>query len=317
MATLEITTMIGCPLKCTFCPQTGLKEAYTNTNESNIKEIKYLTFENFSKILAKVPKHVRIDFSGMAEPWANPECTAMLRHALESGFSVAIFTTLYDMTEKDCDLVLSLLEKYRDQVEMLYLHLPDANGNMRGWKHFPEWENILVKFMSFGKENIIKRFRMMTMDGSGKVHSSLKHLNINLRSWSGLSRAGSLDPNAIKDQSFYTPQPRHEGQVFCSATPFYDHNVLLPNGDVVLCCMDYNLKHIIGNLLEQNYYEMFLGDMLNNIRAENMKPGYSDCSICKSCDAAKNYTFIHEKPIETNTLKNVFSKVKSVIKSNG
>lgn len=317
MATLEITTMIGCPLKCTFCPQTGLKEAYANTNESNIKDIKYLTFENFRKILAKVPKHVRIDFSGMAEPWANPECTDMLRHALESGFSVAIFTTLYDMTEKDCDLVLSLMEKYRNQVEMLYLHLPDSNGNMRGWKHFQEWENILVKFIAFGKENIIKRFRMMTMDGSGKVHSSLKHLNINLRSWSGHSRAGSLDPNAIKDQSFYTSQPRHEGQVFCSATPFYDHNVLLPNGDIVLCCMDYNLKHIIGNLLEQNYYELFLGDTLNNIRAENMKPGYSDCSICKSCDAAKNYTFIHEKPIETNTLKSVISKVKNVIKSNG
>jgi len=25
-------------------------------------------------------------------------------------------------------------------------------------------------------------------------------------------------------------------------------NVLLPNGDVVLCCMDYGLDHILGNL---------------------------------------------------------------------
>ena len=26
----------------------------------------------------------------------------------------------------------------------------------------------------------------------------------------------------------------------CKSTVFFDHNVLLPNGDIVLCCMDYN-----------------------------------------------------------------------------
>ena len=316
MATLEITTMIGCPLKCTFCPQSGLKEAYIKTNEPNIKDLKYLTLENFKKILDKVPDHVRIDFSGMAEPWANPECTEMVRYTLECGFKVAIFTTLYGMSEKDCDVVLSLLRKHKDQVEMLCLHLPDANGNMRGWKHFQEWENILVKFLAFGKENIIKRFRVMTMDGSGRIHNSLQHLNIKLKSWNGHSRAGSLDHNEANDQSFFIQQPNHETQVFCSATPFYDHNVLLPNGDVVLCCMDYNLKHIIGNLLKQNYYEMFLGDTLNNLRADNMKPGYSNCSICKSCDAAKPYTFIQDNPKEGRLLKNVFRIFKNGIKSN-
>jgi len=43
---------------------------------------KYLSLENFKLILSKVPRYVRIDFSGMAEPWANPEATAMLAHAL-------------------------------------------------------------------------------------------------------------------------------------------------------------------------------------------------------------------------------------------
>lgn len=315
MATLEITTMIGCPLKCTFCPQSGLKDAYTQKNETNIKDMKYLTFENFRRILDKVPKHVRIDFSGMAEPWANPECTDMLRYTLEGGFKVAIFTTLHDMTEKDCDIVLSLLRKHEDKVEMLYLHLPDANGNMRGWKYFKEWENVFVKFLSFGKENIIKRFRMMTMDGSGRVHSALRHLDINLKSWNGHSRAGSLEPDAVQGQSCYTQSPRHETQVFCSATPFYDHNVLLPNGDVVLCCMDYNLKHIIGNLLEQDYYEMFLGNTLNNLRVDNMKPGYSSCSICKSCDAANAYTFIPDSLTQDSQTNKVIRRVKNGIKS--
>jgi hypothetical protein len=31
------------------------------------------------------------------------------------------------------------------------------------------------------------------------------------------------------------------------------HNILLPNGDVSLCCMDYNLEEILGNLYTQEY----------------------------------------------------------------
>ena len=34
------------------------------------------------------------------------------------------------------------------------------------------------------------------------------------------------------------------------------HGVLLPNGDMSLCCMDYGLKHIHGNLLTQSYDEI-------------------------------------------------------------
>ena len=73
----------------------------------------------------------------------------------------------------------------------------------------------------------------------------------------------------------------------CGFTPFYDHNVLLPNGDVVLCCMDYSLKHKIGNLLEQDYYEMFPSGGLAKLIGENMIPRHSSESLCKSCTRAR------------------------------
>jgi len=38
--TLEITTMIGCPLMCTYCPQDELRSVYGD-------DIKYLTLKNF------------------------------------------------------------------------------------------------------------------------------------------------------------------------------------------------------------------------------------------------------------------------------
>ena len=83
MPRLEITTMVGCPLQCTFCPQTNLKGAY-----STHKADKYLTGENFKRIVDKLPSHVRIDFSGMSEPWANPNCTYRNSAPLAAGFFV-------------------------------------------------------------------------------------------------------------------------------------------------------------------------------------------------------------------------------------
>jgi radical SAM protein with 4Fe4S-binding SPASM domain len=78
--------------------------------------------------------------------------------------------------------------------------------------------------------------------------------------------------------------PRHDFALTCKSTPFFDRNVLLPNGDVVLCCMDYDLKHIIGNLLEQTYEEMMQGEKLAEIIKWNEEPNFNKCSICKSCD---------------------------------
>jgi hypothetical protein len=283
MPTLEITTMVGCPLMCTFCPQPQLKGAYEDA-VSDKRSKKYLDRSAFEAVLLKVPKHVRIDFSGMAEPWANPECTQMLRHALESGFDVAVYTTLYGMGESDAEAVIDLLAKHRSQVEVVCLHLPDANGNMRGWKPSLEWENVFEKFLELRNSGSISDFRIMTMDGSGQIHPALSRFSIECGEWRGHSRAGSLSQDQIKQKEILLAPPRHSSAVSCTATPFYDHNVLLPNGDVVLCCMDYGLKHIIGNLLENDYYEIFAGSELNKIRTINMKPEYSDCSICKTCD---------------------------------
>jgi hypothetical protein len=42
----------------------------------------------------------------------------------------------------------------------------------------------------------------------------------------------------------------------CIKSPDYTGNVVLPNGDVYLCCMDYGLTTKIGNLLEQDFYSL-------------------------------------------------------------
>jgi Iron-sulfur cluster-binding domain len=279
MPSIEFTLMVGCPLKCTFCPQDRLRGIYG-------KNTKYLALDDFKTILSKIPSHVRIDFSGMAEPWANPDATEMLRHTLTLGYTVAIYTTLYDMTPEDGVTVVDLLRRHAAQVEVLCLHLPDRNGNMRGWRYNAEYEANLRSFIALGMSGVLRNFQAMTMDGGGKPHQDLDHMGIQLGSWSGHTRAGNVSEHDVPGQGI-DPMPQHHSAVSCSFTPFYDQNVCLPNGDVVLCCMDYSLKHKIGNLLEQGYYEMFASGGLAPLIGENMTPRFSRDSLCKTCDRAK------------------------------
>jgi hypothetical protein len=44
---------------------------------------KILTFDNFKLILNKIPNHVRIDFSGMTEPFLNPEAIKIVQYSYE------------------------------------------------------------------------------------------------------------------------------------------------------------------------------------------------------------------------------------------
>jgi|HubBroStandDraft_1064217.scaffolds.fasta_scaffold89403_1 hypothetical protein len=279
MPSLEFTLMVGCPLKCTFCPQDKLRGVYG-------KNTKYMSLEDFKSILSKIPNHVRIDFSGMAEPWANPDATAMLRHTLSLGYSVAVYTTLYDMTPEDGSAVVEMLRQHAPRIEVLCLHLPDRNGNMRGWRYNAEYEANLRAFIALGMSGILRNFQVMTMDQGGKPHQHLDHLGIQLGAWTGHTRAGNVGEEEVPGQGIAT-MPEHHSAVSCSFTPFYDQNVCLPNGDVVLCCMDYSLKHKIGNLLEQNYYEMFASGGLSGLIGENMIPRFSRDSLCKTCDRAK------------------------------
>jgi len=62
----------------------------------------------------------------------------------------------------------------------------------------------------------------------------------------------------------------------------YDHNVVLPNGDVYLCCQDYSLEQRLGNLYTQNF---------NDLDREKIRLlSYTDeiLYICRNCELAQH-----------------------------
>lgn len=280
MPTLEITTKLGCSLACTFCPQKQLIKNYRRGSD------RLLNLENFKKAVDKLPPHVRIDFSGMAEPWLNPSATDMVIHAYEKGRTVAVYTTLEGLPASEAKTILERFHHKIDRDMPWVVHLPDNENNMPGWTITDEYIATLEYIICFKKDNPNINIDFMTMSAGGLVHPDIANIfKDRLANFVGISRAENVNREKIGDKPI-AAAVSHETPVMCSSSPFLDHNGMLPNGDVTLCCMDYSISSVIGNLFDQEYYELFAGPKIQEIRVKSMQYGKDDSFICKQCHAA-------------------------------
>jgi len=266
--TMEFTTSIdvrnGCIVDCVYCPQRTLQNVY--------KGERFLSIENFKKALSTIPKEIRITFAGFTEPWLNPKTTDMLLYAHEQGYQISVFTTGIGMTVEDVEKIKDI-PYYGQPNGGFTLHLPDKDKKA---KH-PITKNyikVIEKFKEVSGD--IKNFNTMSM---GEVDESISHIfqtNHVPEMWSragNLLRESILKPELLNRKEEYKSVYHGESPMTCGCLEKMYHNVMLPNGDVSLCCMDYGLEHILGNLLDQSYDEII--------------PENNSCfNICRFCENA-------------------------------
>ncbi len=259
---LEITSRIGCVNMCQFCPQELLIGRYSKLPKETRKII--LDFETYKKSLRTVPKDVRIDFSGMAEPWLNKNCTEMVLYAYSHGFKrITIFTTTVGMTVADVQKIKHI------PFEFFCLHLADKEGYSK-----IKVTNQYLKVLKEIKNANISNLNFMAL---GKLHPKLKPLfNGLLESPPLVSRAGNLP-------SF--PKINKTGPITCCRPERLQHNVLLPNGDVLFCGDDYGMTQILGNLLRESYEDIFKNKPFENI-LRLLKSEKNGDIICRHCEHA-------------------------------
>lgn len=258
---LEITSRVGCKNMCKYCPQNKIIARYKNI--SNKIE---MDFNTYKKCIDKVPKNIRIDFSGMSEPWLSGNCTKMLLYAYNTGHKkIAVFTTCVGMSLDDVEKIKTI------PFEVFCVHLVDKDHNTRIKFNKNYFE--LINLINISK---INNLEYMTM---GKPHPKLKKLlGERIISKEMVSRAGNLN-------NF--PKIYKEGKIVCSFPQWPNRNILLPNGDVLLCCMDYGMEYILGNLNSLSYKGLFRSQVYRNVVKRINNEKYGDV-ICRHCELAVN-----------------------------
>jgi radical SAM protein with 4Fe4S-binding SPASM domain len=259
MPILQVTTKIGCKLSCSYCPQDKFITAYKD------KSSKYsMSLGDFQIVLDKLPSNVNIWFAGMCEPWLNSECTEMLLYAHKKAHRISVATTLFGLKLSDIDLIASI------PFGFFKIHLPSDNGR----------ENILVNedYLSVVekilKSNIPTSFHCHTKHCNLKVKLLLNNYK-NFIYYSVLwQRAGNI---TLKKRMKLR---RRHGVIGCKRK--LQNNVLLPNGDVLLCSNDYGMKHILGNLISSSYDSLFGGNELQKIRRGQQNESVD--ILCRNCE---------------------------------
>ncbi len=266
MPSLEITTRIGCKNNCSYCPQELLIKSY-KTRSHQFE----MPLDLFKMCLDKVPKDVRIDFSGMAEPWLNKRCTDMIQYTYETGFELVVYTTLVGMEVEDIERISAIPFKRFE------VHLPDADSLTKITVN-DEYLRKVEKIIGSGMSGLA----FMTI---GKLHPRLKKIvGSDFSENEVISRAGNLT-----DYSGMNLQERLSGIIYCdSCGSDFNHNVLLPNGDVIVCCMDYAMQYVIGNLAETGYSDLFKSDIISEMRKKLIDDeGDIFCRYCHNASRSR------------------------------
>jgi FkbM family methyltransferase len=262
--TFEITTNIlskGCVMTCAFCPQKTLTNAY--------KGKRMLTLPDFKKTIDKIPKEITIVFSGFSEPFLNKQCTDMILYAHEKGHRISIFTTGIGMDIEDFDQIKNISFTTGPENPVIgrrgtsvnnngfILHIPDNEG----FSHHPITEKYikLLEHINAVKDTIPG----FNINCFGTPHDKIKHIFPTAPSMEIWARANNLLKeeklrpeivDVIKNK--YKTSEIGSTPASCLCDEKLYHNVLLPNGDVVLCCMDYNLDNVLGNIFEKTYEDI-------------------------------------------------------------
>lgn len=264
----EFTLAIGCKLDCHYCPQEKLIRRYVDLYGKNNL---FMSFNTFIKCLEKFEYGAVISFAGMVEPFHNKDCAKMIRYAYDQGFKILLSTTLVGASEDDFELLKDV------RFEDIQLHIPDKKGNSK-FVISKEYLSIFSKFHDYFLSN-----GHLVYSCHGEIHDEIKPYLSNdvICSSAMLNRAGNLE---FEDLRVYN----HEGRIMCSNSTVQNISgwspSILPNGTILLCCMDYGMEHILGNLATQEWSEIS-----NGKEYMRFKHGLQDESIpllCRKCPSA-------------------------------
>ena len=274
---VAVTTGIGCRNRCEFCPQDTFIRAYKMRLSQVHSRLDpqpgdmLLSLDTFKKFLGRIPKDFVINFAGFSEPWLAPDCTDMVLAAHAMGYRTRALTTLVGMDPADVMKLTGI------PFELFSVHVADEAPTTR----IPMDETMMNTLCAV-KEHGFSQLEFH--NHLGRPHPGF----VSVFGGFEIHRTGVVDRagNLAREGKMAKPK-RVGGRIRCGFNPQSTelaNNILLPNGDVVLCCEDYSLKHVLGNLQGGNLLSLYDAEPYQTI-----KRGLDDESIdllCRYCHRA-------------------------------
>jgi len=252
---IEVTLHIGCPNWCEYCPQSLLLSRYQGPCD--------VTLAEFQQHFSTVPVSKHLTFMGQGEQFVNPDASKIMLWAHQRGHQMSLSTTLSHTTHEDIDALAHI--PFRTTV----IHVPADDGKMRvvvddayldrlkhaiaAWRHC---DDFIISVFGIAHPKVRPIW----------AASGVPVVNYGLQ-----DRAGNIPHLWHHRQSGKLPIC---GKLFVGA--------ILPNGDVTICCNDYSMECVWGNLKQQTYASVFETDKFRAF-IKSLESPDSDV-ICRRCN---------------------------------
>ena len=265
---LRIESTNHCNFKCTFCPHPQMKREKLFIDE----DIYYKIIDQASKLGFK-----KLDLRNFGEPILDKRIPRFAKYAYDKGIDkIYIHTNGYGLSVKKlnewgsngiCDVNISLSPKREFSqtrpnvnVDRLFSSIEKVMKSDSEWKHI-----LSIDYIKTGEST--KEEEKEFLDWLDSL-SLPKRIDIQLHNWAeGVSNTHS-----------------HCHRLWTSFT-------ILSNGDVPLCCLDYEGNIVFGNIFNESILEI-----INNKKYQEVRQNHLDglfLEKCSKCDMTevkdKNY----------------------------
>jgi len=274
---IEVTNF--CNAKCTICPVKIMKRKRGTMN-----------FELFKKIIDECSKN---NFKGVMFPFLEGESLLVpnFLNYLKYIRKKLPYTTINLFTngsKLSNELGLDILKE--DLLDVLTVSFDggtkESYESIRKGLSFKEVKNNVHNFIK--NKNILnknKPFVEISMVVTKENKNTMEDLKKEFKdaddvtfhkffNWGGQLKKPKIEKSKIKN--FFTKRN------FCSRIDNY--MTILINGDVALCCWDYEGKVILGNIKNSSIKEVWNGEKFREVRKALKNRDFEKLPLCTNCD---------------------------------
>ncbi len=292
ISSLEISVKVGCGLFCTYCPQDNYIEKYKKKYPTDNK---LLSIEVFEMCMKNISKNTHIKWSGFTESLDNKFFPYFCEYLKNNGYRQSISTTLKG-GKGSVEWFLNNMEIF----DKVTFHLPDGDDLMKckvdqkyiknlkkalsgptgnGWNERENKKRMSVHLIgnrfNYDVNSVVNSFIK-----SGKINKSqiIKAKVLNTRNSSIGEQEINLDHISFRDESLVA---RTDDIYYCAYRRL-NQGVLLPNGNVSLCCQDFSLEYILGNLIGETLDDLYIKIQSSKEESEYFVSGaFFPCTKCE------------------------------------
>lgn len=274
-----IETTSICNLKCVMCPYKDM----TRPNQM-------MDFEIFRKAVDEVHAYNGpIWLHHLGEPLAHPECFEQIRYAKSRGLECGISTnaTLLNETraakllESGLDrVILSMDGVTKETYERLRepANFEKVVGNIEAFLRrkreggFRAPHTVVQLIYMKETEDQVQEFKRRWGPLADEVHIKM------FSTW-----AEQVERITELSEAKHRYNPDHtlsDARHPCSY--LWRNLVVLANGDVTPCCVDYDARMVMGNVREQTLAQIWNGERFVRTRRDHLAGRYTDtCATCR------------------------------------